>query len=92
MIPPETQKEMAERMNPKKTIRLEASHASLASHPKEVTALILEAAAIPKNISKNRRCLYWRFFYLKKEPYFAISLFLRLYILFSLFSFLFSLF
>jgi hypothetical protein len=47
MIPPETQKEMAERMNPKKTIRLEASHASLASHPKEVTALILEAAATP---------------------------------------------
>jgi pimeloyl-ACP methyl ester carboxylesterase len=45
MIPPETQKEMAVRMNPKKTIHLEASHASLASHPKEVTALILEAAA-----------------------------------------------
>lgn len=45
MIPPETQKEMAERMNPKKTIHLEASHASLATHPKEVTALILEAAA-----------------------------------------------
>jgi hypothetical protein len=32
-------------MNPKKTIHLEASHASLASHPKGVTALILEAAA-----------------------------------------------
>ncbi|WP_374174339.1 alpha/beta hydrolase [Flavobacterium tructae] len=45
MIPPETEKEMAERINPKKIIRLDAGHASLASHPKEVTALILEAAA-----------------------------------------------
>lgn len=44
MIPPETQKEMAERMNPKKIIHLEASHASLASHPKKVLELILEAA------------------------------------------------
>ncbi|TDE41846.1 alpha/beta hydrolase [Flavobacterium rhamnosiphilum] len=45
MIPPETQKEMAERMNPKKIINLDSGHASLASHPKEVTALILEAAS-----------------------------------------------
>ncbi|TDE53704.1 alpha/beta hydrolase [Flavobacterium sp. GT3P67] len=45
MIPPVTQKEMAERMNPKKIINLDAGHASLASHPKEVTALILEAAS-----------------------------------------------
>ncbi|TDE27743.1 alpha/beta hydrolase [Flavobacterium ranwuense] len=45
MIPPVTQKEMAERMNPKKIINLGAGHASLASHPKEVTALILEAAS-----------------------------------------------
>jgi pimeloyl-ACP methyl ester carboxylesterase len=45
MIPPETQKEMAERMNPKKIIQFDSGHASLASHPKEVTALILEAAA-----------------------------------------------
>lgn len=45
MIPAETEKEMAERMNPKKIISLDAGHASLASHPNEVTQLILEAAA-----------------------------------------------
>jgi pimeloyl-ACP methyl ester carboxylesterase len=45
MIPPETQKEMAERIKPKKIIRLDSGHASMASHSKEVTALILEAAA-----------------------------------------------
>ncbi|WP_136666536.1 alpha/beta hydrolase [Flavobacterium sp. H122] len=44
MIHPETQKEMAERMNPKKIINLDASHASLASFPDEVTDLIIEAA------------------------------------------------
>jgi hypothetical protein len=44
MIPPATQIEMANRMNPKKTIHLDASHASLASHPKGVLELILEAA------------------------------------------------
>jgi len=44
MIPPETQQEMADRMSPKKTIHLNAGHASLASHPQEVAALILEAA------------------------------------------------
>jgi len=43
MIPPETEKEMAERMNPRKIIHLEASHASLATHPAEITALIKEA-------------------------------------------------
>ncbi|OCA79395.1 hydrolase [Chryseobacterium contaminans] len=45
MIPAETEKEMAERMQPKKIITLEAGHASLASHPEEVTQLILEAAS-----------------------------------------------
>ncbi|MCV9929800.1 alpha/beta hydrolase [Flavobacterium sp. LS1R49] len=45
MIPTETEKEMAERMNPKKIISLDAGHISLASHPKEVAELILEAAA-----------------------------------------------
>lgn len=45
MIPTQTQEEMAERIQPKKIIRLDAGHASLASRPKEVTALILEAAA-----------------------------------------------
>lgn len=45
MIPAETEKEMAERLQPKKIITLDAGHASLASHPDEVTQLILEAAA-----------------------------------------------
>lgn len=44
MLPPETQKEMAERMNPKKIVALDASHASLLSKPVEVVALIIEAA------------------------------------------------
>ncbi|WP_317193029.1 alpha/beta hydrolase [Chryseobacterium paridis] len=44
MILPETQREMAERMNPEKIIYLEASHFSLASKPQEVAQLILEAA------------------------------------------------
>jgi pimeloyl-ACP methyl ester carboxylesterase len=35
---------MASRINPKKTITLPASHASLASHPVEISALIEEAA------------------------------------------------
>lgn len=45
MIDPENQKRMAERMNPRKIITLQASHASLASHPAEVAALIDEAAS-----------------------------------------------
>ncbi|TPD70472.1 alpha/beta hydrolase [Flavobacterium microcysteis] len=45
MIPPATQKEMAERMNPKKIIHLDASHASLAVRPKEISELIKEAVA-----------------------------------------------
>lgn len=45
MIPAETEKEMAERMQPKKIITLDAGHASLASHPEEVTQLVLEAAS-----------------------------------------------
>ncbi|WP_046656565.1 alpha/beta fold hydrolase [Lysobacter capsici] len=44
MIPPATQAEMAAHIGAKKTITLEASHASLASHPREVFALIEEAA------------------------------------------------
>lgn len=44
MIPPETEQWMAERIKPKKTITLEASHASLASRPNEIVALIEEAA------------------------------------------------
>lgn len=44
MINPENEKWMAERMNPKKTITLQASHASLASHPNEIVSLIEEAS------------------------------------------------
>ncbi|UTV58502.1 alpha/beta hydrolase [Burkholderia arboris] len=45
MIAPENQRRMSARMNPRKVITLPASHASLASHPVEVAALIGEAAA-----------------------------------------------
>jgi len=45
MIPPETQAWMAERIKAKKTVTLDAGHASLASRPNEVAALIVEAAA-----------------------------------------------
>lgn len=44
MIHPNNERRMAERMNPRKTIELDASHASLASRPGAVTDLI-EAAA-----------------------------------------------
>ncbi|MER7680694.1 alpha/beta hydrolase [Streptomyces sp. NPDC096934] len=44
MIHPDQERWMAERMNPRKTIELDASHASLASQPGPVTDLIEEAA------------------------------------------------
>jgi pimeloyl-ACP methyl ester carboxylesterase len=44
MIAPANQKMMAERMKPKRIVTLKASHASLASMPVEVTALVDEAA------------------------------------------------
>jgi pimeloyl-ACP methyl ester carboxylesterase len=44
MIQPETEDWFAERMNAKKTITLDAGHASLASHGTEVAEFILEAA------------------------------------------------
>ena len=44
MIHPENQKRMSARMGAKKIITLDASHASLASRPVEVAALIDEAA------------------------------------------------
>ena len=44
MIAPANEKRMAERMGAKKIITLPASHASLASRPVEVCALIDEAA------------------------------------------------
>ena len=44
MIDPESQRKMAARIDPRKTITLAASHASLASKAAEVAALIDEAA------------------------------------------------
>ncbi|MFJ4686346.1 alpha/beta hydrolase [Streptomyces sp. NPDC091377] len=44
MIHPDNERRMAERMNPRKTIELNSSHASLASQPIPVTDLIEEAA------------------------------------------------
>jgi pimeloyl-ACP methyl ester carboxylesterase len=45
MINPENQKKMSARIDPRKTVTLAASHASLASRAAEVSALIDEAAA-----------------------------------------------
>ncbi|QKW51021.1 alpha/beta hydrolase [Streptomyces buecherae] len=44
MIHPDNERRMAQRMNPRKVIELDASHASLASQPGPVTDLIEEAA------------------------------------------------
>lgn len=44
MIAPENQQRMSARMNPRKTITLDASHASLASRAADIAALIDEAA------------------------------------------------
>lgn len=44
MIAPANQERMSGRMNARKVIHLDASHASLASQPEAVTALIVEAA------------------------------------------------
>ena len=44
MIPPVTERRMAERMHPRRTIELDASHASLASQPGAIVDLIDAAA------------------------------------------------
>ena len=44
MIAPENQKAMSDRLGARKVVTLDASHASLASRPGEVSALIVEAA------------------------------------------------
>ena len=44
MIHPDNERKMAERMGPRKTIELDASHASLASQPVAIVDLIEEAA------------------------------------------------
>ncbi|AXF07276.1 alpha/beta hydrolase [Paraburkholderia graminis] len=49
MIHPENQKMMSARLNARKIVTLAASHASLASRPTEVAALIHEAATQPAN-------------------------------------------
>ena len=43
MIHPDTERRMAERMNPRRTIELDASHASLASQPSAIVDLIDQA-------------------------------------------------
>jgi pimeloyl-ACP methyl ester carboxylesterase len=43
MIHPDNERRMAARMNPRKTIELDASHASLASQPAAVVDLIEDA-------------------------------------------------
>ncbi|MNC57009.1 hypothetical protein D3C75_1066390 [compost metagenome] len=47
MIAPANQEMMSKRMNPKEVLRLDASHASLASRAAEVAALIDRAALSP---------------------------------------------
>jgi pimeloyl-ACP methyl ester carboxylesterase len=44
LIPPETEKFMAERIKARKTITLPTSHASVATHPNEIMDLIEEAS------------------------------------------------
>jgi pimeloyl-ACP methyl ester carboxylesterase len=44
MIHPDTERRLAERMNPQTTIELDASHASLASQPSAIADLIDQAA------------------------------------------------
>ena len=44
LIPPETEKFMAERIKARKTITLPSSHASVATHPNEIVELIEEAS------------------------------------------------
>jgi pimeloyl-ACP methyl ester carboxylesterase len=45
LIPTETEKWMAERINARKTITLQTSHGSIATHPDEIVMLIEEASS-----------------------------------------------
>jgi hypothetical protein len=45
MIPPQTQRKMAERIHARQTIELDTSHASFATRPTQVIELITNAAA-----------------------------------------------
>ncbi|KAF2071587.1 hypothetical protein CYY_007096 [Polysphondylium violaceum] len=49
MIPKETQLEIVANIKPKKTIHLDANHATISSHPKEVSDFILDAAVAFNN-------------------------------------------
>ena len=44
LIWPETEKWMAERISPRRTITLQTSHASIATHPDEIVGLVEEAS------------------------------------------------
>jgi pimeloyl-ACP methyl ester carboxylesterase len=44
LIPPETERWMANRINARKTITLQTSHASVATHPEDIVQLIEEAS------------------------------------------------
>jgi pimeloyl-ACP methyl ester carboxylesterase len=44
MIPPQTQRKMAERIHARETIELDTSHASFATRPTQVLELITNAA------------------------------------------------
>ena len=44
MIHPDSERQMAERMKPRSTIELDASHASLASQPTAIAELVNQAA------------------------------------------------
>ena len=57
MIHPDTERRMAARMNPRRTIELDASHASLASRPAAIVNLIDEAATsvtLPRSPGERR--------------------------------------
>lgn len=45
LIPPETEKWMAERINARRIVTLQTSHASVATHPDEIVKLIEEASS-----------------------------------------------
>ena len=45
MIPPQTQRKMAERIDARETIELDTSHTSFTTRPTQVLDLIINAAA-----------------------------------------------
>ena len=51
VINPDTQRRMAERISPQRTVEIDSSHASLASHPNEVVDLIETAVEATSRIA-----------------------------------------